>query len=201
MPELQASELDPDPIAQFLSWRSQAQPDPDDEVHAALATATPEGHPSVRMVLLKSVDPRGFVFYTNYRSRKGRELDANPSAALLAHWPSLNRQVRVEGAVARLTPEESDRYFRTRSPGSRLSAIASPQSDVIPDRAAIESRVESLLEQYRHIPDLIPRPAHWGGYRLAPVSVEFWQGRMHRLHDRFRYRIEGDAWRIERLAP
>src|SRR5262245_7257718 len=119
MPELRASELDPDPIAQFLRWRFQAQPSPDDEVSAALATATPEGRPSVRMVLLKSADPRGFVFYTNYHSRKGREIEANPSAALLVHWPSLNRQVRVEGAVARLTPEESDRYFRTRSPGSR----------------------------------------------------------------------------------
>lgn len=201
MRELHEAQLLPDPIGQFLRWRSEAQPDPLVDLPAALATATPDGRPSARMVLLKDVGPRGFVFYTNYRSRKGREIEANPRAALVVHWPSLNRQVRIEGPVERVTDEESDRYFRGRTPESRLSSLASPQSEVIPDRRELEARVQELAERYRDDPNRIPRPREWGGYRLVPDELEFWQGRTHRLHDRVRYRRDAGAWRIERLAP
>src|SRR5262249_52734683 len=151
----------------------------------ALATATPDGRPSVRMVLLRSHGEHGFVFYTHYRSRKARELAANPVAALALHWYELGRQVRIEGAVSRIRSAESAAYFRERPVESRLGAWASPQSEVIEDRGVLDTRFRELVERYRH--QAIPRPPHWGGFRLVPDSFEFWQARLHRLHDRLRY--------------
>jgi pyridoxamine 5'-phosphate oxidase len=164
-----------------------------------LATATPDGRPSARMVLLRGFDERGFCFYTNYESRKGIELAANPRAALVLWWGELERQVRIEGTVTRTSREESEAYFHSRPPGSQLSAAASPQSRVIEGRATLERRVAELATGS---PDgKVPLPEFWGGYRLAHEVVELWQGRPNRLHDRLRYRRVGDAWRIERLAP
>jgi pyridoxamine 5'-phosphate oxidase len=149
-------------------------------------------------VLLKGVD-HGFVFYTNYESEKGRQLEANPSAALVFWWPPLDRQVRVEGRTAKVTPEESDEYFATRARGSQLGAWASDQSRVIPDREMLEERLAELTVRFEGGP--VPRPPHWGGFRLIPTSIELWQGQTDRLHDRFRYDRDGDGWRITRLAP
>ena len=165
----------------------------------ALATATPDGVPSVRFVLLKGIDERGVEFYTNYESRKGRELAANPAAALAVLWKPLQRQVRLEGVVEVLTPEESDEYFATRSRGSQLGAWASRQSEVIPDREWLEARLASLETSY---PSEVPRPPHWGGYRLVPSVIEFWEGRPNRLHDReaFTRGLDG-AWHSRRLSP
>jgi pyridoxamine 5'-phosphate oxidase len=194
-------DLDPDPIRQYLSWFEEAAQSGVAESNAmALATATPEGRPSVRMVLLRGVDSRGFAFFTNYESRKARELEANPHGALVFFWHELERQVRVEGRVERVTGSESDAYFRSRPKGARIGAWASPQSDVIAGREVLESRFGELENQY---PDgEVPRPANWGGYRLVPDSIEFWQGRPNRLHDRLRYtKSEKGSWRIERLAP
>ena len=162
----------------------------------ALATAAPDGAPSARMVLLKGFDERGLVFFTSYGSRKGRELAANPRAALLFHWQPLGRQVRVEGAVSRVPVEESESYFRSRPLGSRLSAIASDQSEPVAARAELEARVAALEGDADP-----PRPASWGGYVLAPAAYEFWQHRDDRLHDRFRYERDGGGWRIDRLQP
>ena len=192
--ELRRADLDPDPLAQFAAWFREAG-DPVPEA-MGLATASPDGRPSARMVLLKGFDERGFVFFTSYGSRKGRELDANPHAALLFHWHAPGRQVRVEGTVSRLPAEESDSYFRARPLGSRLSAIASDQSEPVAARAELEARVAAL--EGDHDP---PRPADWGGYALDPVAYEFWQHRDDRLHDRFRYEREGGGWRIDRLGP
>jgi pyridoxamine 5'-phosphate oxidase len=163
-----------------------------------LATATPDGAPSARTVLLKGLDERGLAFYTAYDSRKGSELDANPRAAVVFPWVELQRQVLVEGTVQRVADEDSDAYWATRPRGSQLGAAASPQSQPVASRAALEEACRRLGEQY---PDDVPRPARWGGYRLSPEAVEFWQGRPDRLHDRLRYRLEGDRWAVERLAP
>jgi pyridoxamine 5'-phosphate oxidase len=190
-----------DPLALFRRWFDQAEVAGLAEPNAfALATATPDGVPSVRFVLLKALDDRGFTFFTNYDSRKGRELAANPRAAMCFLWQPLERQVRVEGAVEVVTPAESDEYFARRPLGSRLGAWASPQSAVIPDREFLEARHAELMSKY---PDgVVPRPANWGGYRLLPASVEFWQGRPSRLHDRVRFARRPDGtWLRERLAP
>jgi pyridoxamine 5'-phosphate oxidase len=165
----------------------------------ALATATLAGHPSLRMVLLKGFDVHGFVFYTNFRSRKGRELARNPRAALLFYWGDLERQVRIDGRVEKLMARESDEYFATRPRGSQLSAWASPQSTLVAGRGPLERRFAAFARKY---PDAVPRPPQWGGYRLVPEAFEFWQGREDRLHDRILYRrVRGGRWRIERLAP
>ncbi|MBX9579493.1 MAG: pyridoxamine 5'-phosphate oxidase [Gemmataceae bacterium] len=190
-----------DPIALFRRWFDQAEAAGLAEPNAfALATATPDGAPSVRFVLLKALDDRGFTFFTNYDSRKGRELAANARAAMCFLWHPLERQVRVEGTVEVVTPAESDEYYARRPPGSRLGALASPQSAVIPDRAFLEARHAELMAEY---PDgNPPRPANWGGYRLLPASIEFWQGRPSRLHDRIRFARRPDgSWHRDRLAP
>jgi pyridoxamine 5'-phosphate oxidase len=189
-----------DPLAQFARWYGEAQvtekPLPD---AVALATATPAGHPSLRMVLLKGFDAHGFVFYTNFRSRKGRELARNPRAALLFYWGEIGRQVRIDGRVEKLMARESDEYFDTRPRGSQLSAWASPQSALVAGRGPLERRFAAFARKY---PDAVPRPPQWGGYRLVPEAFEFWQGREDRLHDRILYRrVRGGRWRIERLAP
>ena len=199
---LSEAEAAAEPFAQFAAWFAEIRAVSRLEPTAmTLATATPEGHPSARMVLLKGWDAGGFVFYTNYESRKGGELAANPWAALVFYWPELERQVRVEGSVAPLPPEESDAYFASRPLGSRLGAWASAQSRVLPDRAALEARVAALEAAYPE-GSTVPRPPTWGGFRVTPTSVEFWQGRLNRLHDRLRYTRQPDGgWLRERLAP
>ena len=189
-----------DPIAHFARWFRAARAAGLPEPHAmSLATATPEGRPSARMVLLKGFDRRGFVFFTNYRSRKGRELEANPRGALVLYWPPLHRQVRIEGRVRRVDEAESDAYFAIRPRGSQLGAAVSPQSRVIPDRRLLERALVALERRLRGAP--VPRPAGWGGYRLVPERIEFWEQRANRLHDRLRYRRSRGAWIRERLAP
>jgi pyridoxamine 5'-phosphate oxidase len=199
-PLLDEATIHPDPIEQFLVWFEAAQSSAEVQPSAiTLATAARDGKPSARIVLLKSVNEAGFSFFTNYDSRKGRELAENPRAALVCYWASLERQVRIEGTVTRLPPEESDAYFATRPFGSRLSTWASPQSRVVTDRTGLDRRMAELREQYR---EDVPRPPYWGGYVLAPSSIEFWQGRADRLHDRILYTRAGEGrWRIERLAP
>jgi len=164
-----------------------------------LATATPDGFPSARLVLLKGHDERGFVFFTNYESRKAVELERNPQAALAIHWPVLQRQVRIEGTVEKTSEQDSFAYFRTRPRGSRIGAWASPQSAVIDDREQLEQAVADTEARYPG--DDVPLPPFWGGYRLRPERIEFWQGRANRLHDRFRFTREGHGWAVERLAP
>jgi pyridoxamine 5'-phosphate oxidase len=198
---LREQDVDPDPARQFAAWFGQAEGTGIRMPEAvALATATADGAPSVRMVLLKSFDDRGFVFYSNYESRKGRELDANPRGALLFYWDSLGRQVRIEGPVERTSPGESAAYVRSRARGSQLSALASPQSQPIESRAALERQLSELEKLYGA--GELPLSANWGGFRLSGESFEFWQQRHDRLHDRLRYR-RGDSagWVIERLAP
>jgi pyridoxamine 5'-phosphate oxidase len=165
----------------------------------SLATATPDGMPSVRMVLLKAFDERGFVFYTNYESRKARELEANPRAALCFHWNVLERQVRVAGSVERTSHEESVRYFSTRARGSRIGAWASKQSEPLSDRKEMEDRVRRFNAEYPG--DDVPLPPFWGGYRLRPERIEFWQGKADRLHDRLLFERDGDRWQTARLYP
>jgi pyridoxamine 5'-phosphate oxidase len=198
---LREEDLALDPFMQFGAWFDEvAQADIREPNAMTLATATPDGRPSARMVLLKGVDARGFTFFTNYESRKGGELDANPRAALVFFWVQLERQVRVEGRVERVSDEESDAYFASRPEGSQVGAWASKQSAVLPDRGPLEARYEELRAQYEGRE--VPRPPFWGGFRVVPETVEFWQGRVNRLHDRLRYRRQGDgSWVVERLSP
>ena len=198
-PPLRRADLDPDPLRQFATWYTQAADVVDTPEAVVLATATSAGAPSARMVLLKGFDQRGFVFYTNYFSRKGQEIAQNPRAAMLFHWTPLGRQVRVEGVVHRIDAAESDAYFRTRPPGSRLSAAASPQSRPVASRDVLEAAVAELAS--RHPDGDVPRPDEWGGLRLVASRFEFWQHGDDRLHDRFRYRREGEIWTLERLGP
>jgi pyridoxamine-phosphate oxidase len=198
---LSEEDLDPDPVVQFQRWFEEAkaagafQPEA-----AAVATATPDGAPSVRMVLVKRADRSGFVFYSNYESRKGRELAANPRAALMFHWDVLGRVVRLEGAVQRTTREESVGYAHSRPRGSQLSAAASPQSRPVPDRSWLEQRVAELDDAYAGAD--VPLSDSWGGFRLSPERFEFWQHRKSRLHDRLVYTpAGGGGWKVERLAP
>ena len=192
--------LDPEPLRQFETWHGEAhaagEPLPE---AVALATATSAAAPSVRMVLLKGFDERGFSFYSGYESRKGRELAENPRAALCFYWHGLGRQVRVEGAVERLAAEESDAYFASRPYNARLSAAASRQSEVVPGREQLEEAVTRLRRRYAD--EVVPRPPGWGGFVVLPDQYEFWQHREDRLHDRFLYRRDDEAWVIERLAP
>ena len=196
---LELGDLDPDPLEQFRAWFREAEGTVRAPEAMALATATPEGAPSVRMVLMKGVDERGFVFFTGYESRKGRELAANPRAALLFYWDPLGRQVRVEGRLERTTTAETEAYFHTRPRGAQIAALASRQSEVLPNRAELERRVAEL--EAEHDDREVPVPPAWGGFRLTPDGYEFWQHRENRLHDRFRYRPDGDGWAIERLSP
>ena len=188
-----------DPITEFLSAKAQAETRGVDTAPVILATADASGQPSARVVLLRGADPRGFAFFTNYQSRKGRELDANPRAALCVHWPSLDEQIRIEGDVERLPAVESDAYFDGRPRGSQLGAWASDQSRTLPSRETLEARYREFEARFEGQP--VTRPPHWGGYRIVPQRVEFWYGRADRLHDRVVYVRNGDSWRIERLYP
>jgi pyridoxamine 5'-phosphate oxidase len=198
---LREEDVDPDPLRQFAAWYGDAARAGLREPGAmAVATSTVGGIPSVRMVLLKRYDEEGFVFYTNYDSRKGRELEANPRAALLFYWDPLGRQIRIEGQTERTSAQDSASYARSRPRGSQLSALASPQSQVVGSRRELEQRVTDLAELYDDIE--VPVPDAWGGFRLSPERFEFWQHQEDRLHDRLLYTVEDDGgWRLERLAP
>jgi pyridoxamine 5'-phosphate oxidase len=204
---LSESDVRPNPFEQFAVWYDEAQranlPEPD---AMTLATATSDGRPSARMVLLKGFDERGFVFYTNYESGKGRVLEENPRAALILFWAELHRQIRIEGTVVHVSDEESDAYFRSRPKGSRIAALASNQSTVLDRREVLDARVAALTRQYGPGDGVgdhdVPRPAYWGGYRVVPETIEFWQGRRDRLHDRLLFTRRGTAeWDITRLSP
>jgi len=194
-------DLDPDPIKQFSAWFTAAIEAGIPDVNAmSLATASGDGKPSVRIVLLKGFAESGFVFYTNYTSEKGRQLDENPRAALAIFWQQLGRQIRIEGSVEKTSREDSVRYFHSRPSGSQLSAWASHQSEVIDARRILEARLAEMTERFAG--GETPLPPHWGGYRVRPTMIEFWQGRPNRLHDRFRYTRSADGnWSIDRLAP
>jgi pyridoxamine 5'-phosphate oxidase len=196
---LSEASADPDPLVQFERWMQEAiaanLPLPN---AMTLATVSAQGTPDARTVLLKGIDDGGFVFYTNYLSRKGRQLEAKPAGCLMFLWSAIERQVRIEGSVERVAAGESDAYFASRPLGARLAAWASAQSERVVDRAALERSLEQMRARHGDSP---PRPPHWGGYRLTPVAIEFWQGRENRLHDRLLYRRAPGAWTIERLAP
>ena len=198
---LRRADLHSDPFKQFGAWFAAALAADIREVNAmTLATATPDGKPSVRIVLLKAFDDRGFTFFTNYDSEKGKQLEANPHAALNFFWPKIERQIRISGTVERTSREDSAAYFHSRPPGSRLGAWVSKQSEVIDSRQILDARLKQMEERFAD--GEIPLPPHWGGYRLKPDQIEFWQGRPNRLHDRFRYTRQADgAWQIDRLAP
>jgi pyridoxamine 5'-phosphate oxidase len=197
--ELDESASDADPLRQFGLWFQQALDAQIPEPNAmTVATVGPNGRPSTRIVLIKGFDVRGLVWYTNYESRKGREIEAHPVAALQFHWVELERVVRIEGSVEKVSAEESDAYFASRPLDSRLGAWASPQSQVVTSRAVLVANAAKAAARFALQP---PRPPHWGGFRLIPDTWEFWQGRKSRLHDRLRYRLEADAWVRERLAP
>jgi pyridoxamine 5'-phosphate oxidase len=196
---LSETQADADPIRQFERWFEDAQraglPLPN---AMTLSSVTPAGAPSARIVLLKGVERGGFLFYTNYLSRKGRELERRASACLLFLWSALERQVRIDGKVTKVTSEESDAYYASRPLGARLSAWASAQSETVADRTTLEKAMDEARQRYGDQP---PRPPHWGGYRVEPQEIEFWQGRSDRLHDRLLYRRAGSSWTIERLSP
>ncbi len=198
---LRRADLDPDPIKQFASWFGAAAAAQIRDVNAmSLATIHDDGGPDVRIVLLKAITDRGFVFFTNYLSAKGRQLEANPQTALTFFWVQLERQIRIRGIVERTSRDESEEYFRSRPLGSQLGAWASAQSDVIHERAALEARLADVTQRFAG--GDVPLPDYWGGYRLRPQTIEFWQGRTNRLHDRFCYtRDTDDDWVIERLSP
>jgi pyridoxamine 5'-phosphate oxidase len=198
---LRRGDLNPDPLKQFAAWFTAAVEAGIRDVNAmALATATADARPSVRIVLLKGFADDGFTFFTNYDSQKGRELDGNPRAELCIYWPQLERQIRVSGAVERASREESQRYFHSRPRGSQLGAWVSRQSETIDGRRILDARLNEMTERFHDVE--VPLPPHWGGYRLRPHMIEFWQGRPNRLHDRFRYMRAADGgWQVDRLAP
>jgi pyridoxamine 5'-phosphate oxidase len=197
---LDEANVSPDPITEFARWFEEAVKAEVQEPNAmTLASVGPEGAPSARIVLLKGFDERGFVFFTDYRSQKGTELEQNPRAALVFYWPELERQIRITGTTSPIGREESEAYFRTRPRGSRISAWVSYQSQVIANRRLLEDRIPELERKYPG--EDVPLPPYWGGIRLAPLTVEFWQGRTSRLHDRIRYTRSGERWLIERLSP
>ena len=194
------NDVAPDPIDQFDRWWKQAIESQIVEVNAmTLATASPDGVPAARIVLLKGFDERGFIFYTNYNSFKAVHLEENPKACLVFFWKELERQVRITGLVSKLPAKESDQYFISRPTGSQLGALASPQSQVIESRDWLDENYLKVAEQYKN--QTLQRPSHWGGYIVQPVIIEFWQGRPSRLHDRIQYSLDGGEWKIERLAP
>ncbi len=198
---LDIDDVSKNPFQQFDTWFSEAEKSKVPEPNAmTLATASKDGFPSARIVLLKAIEKDGFIFYTNYESRKAIEMTENPNVALVFCWFELQRQVRIEGIVSKITKKQSAEYFKSRPPGSQLGAWASPQSKVIKDRAALEEHVKTVEKRFESY-DELPLPKFWGGFKVKPVKVEFWQGRTSRLHDRIRYRKEKRSWIIERLAP
>lgn len=199
--QLTFEDTDPNPLLQFERWFKAAEQSPVNEPNAmTLATVGENGRPKARIVLLKQVDEQGFVFFTNYDSQKGQDLEANPFASLVFFWDVIQRQVRIEGRVEKIAKADSEAYFQSRPKGSQIGAIASPQSQVIPSREVLQEKVTQLEKEYES-EEQLPLPNNWGGYRLIPDCIEFWQGRSSRLHDRIRYRLEQNDWLRERLAP